>query len=116
MSTLPQHSRVHPLTVYADLRAFAAAGLECLQPPRKGGPAKLLNQEQEARICHLADLSPIDLGLPVSRWTLCRLRAYLIKERIVQRISREHLRRVLKKGGCTLRASGAKSLAATHSD
>ena len=84
---------VHPLTVYADLRAFAAAGLGCLQPPRTSGPAKLLDREQESRICRLAEGSPIDLGLPFSRWTLRRLRAYLVKERIVPHISREHLRR-----------------------
>jgi transposase len=106
---------VHPLTIYADLRAFAAAGLGCLQPPRRGGPAKLLDPEQEARICHLAEASPIDLGLPFSRWTLRRLRAYLIKERVVGRISREHLRRVLRKGGCATPASSARSLAATRS-
>ena len=105
----------HPLTIYADLRAFAAAGLGCLQPPRTGGPAKLLSQEQEARICRLAEASPIDLGLPFSRWTLRRLRAHLVRERIVPRISREHLRRVLRKGGCASPASNAKSSAATRS-
>lgn len=105
----------HPLTVYADLHAFAASGLGCLQQPRTGGPAKLLNQEQEARICRLAETSPIDLGLPFSRWTLRRLRAYLVRERIVPKISREHLRRVLQKGGCTSPASGAKSSATTRS-
>jgi hypothetical protein len=37
--------------------------------------------------------------LPFARWSLAKLRAYLIRHRVVQAISREHLRRVLKKGG-----------------
>lgn len=105
----------HPLTIYADLRAFARNGLRCLQPPAHGGQPKQLTAAQEALICRLADGSPIDLGRPFSRWTLQKLRAYLLKERIVTHISREHLRRVLKKGGCMLPASGAKSSATTRS-
>jgi transposase len=105
----------HPLTIYADLRAFASGGLRCLQPPAHGGQSKQLTAAQEARICQLAASSPVDLGRPFSRWTLQKLRAYLLKERIVAHISREHLRRVLQKGGCTLRASNAKSSAVTRS-
>ncbi len=105
---------VHPLTVYADLQAFARSGLQCLQPPRHGGPAKLLSAAQEALICHLADQSPLEVGRPFSRWTLANLRAHLIKERVVKRISREQVRRVLQKGGCTLPASAAKSSVTTR--
>ncbi|MGA9923653.1 MAG: hypothetical protein WBQ29_09635, partial [Isosphaeraceae bacterium] len=41
--------------------------------------------------------APTTLGLPLGRWSLAKLRAYLIRQRIVPTISREHLRRVLKK-------------------
>jgi transposase len=105
----------HPLTIYADLRSFAASGLRCLQPPPHGGQPKQLSAAQEAHICRLADCSPVDLGRPFSRWTLAKLRAYLLKERVVAHISREHLRRVLRKGGCTSPASGARSQAPTRS-
>lgn len=89
---------VGPLTIYQDLRAFAQQGLVCLKPPPTGGPLKQLDETQEAEILRLAQLSPIDLGLPFSRWSLSKLRDYLQQQRLVKRISREHLRRVLKKG------------------
>ena len=107
--------QAHPLTIYADLRAFARSGLQCLAPPSHGGQPKQLSAAQEAHICQLAVGSPIDVGRPFSRWTLAKLRAYLLKERIVAHISREQVRRVLEKGGCTLLASSAKSSATTHS-
>jgi transposase len=101
----------HPLTIYADLWAFASDGLQCLVPPPHGGQPKQLTPAQEAYICQLALGSPIDLGRPFSRWTLATLRAYLLKERVVSHISREQVRRVLKKGACALPAASAKSSA-----
>ena len=51
------------------------------------------------------------MGLPYSRWTLAKLRAYLIRERLVKAISREHLRRVLKKGVTASATCGVSSSA-----
>ena len=45
-------------------------------------------------IWRLAERSPLALGLPFARWSLAKLRAYLIRKRLVKAISREHLRRV----------------------
>jgi hypothetical protein len=47
------------------------------------------------------------LGLPYGRWSLAKLRAYLIQPRLLKTISREHLRRVRKKGGWLFVASRA---------
>lgn len=102
---------VHRNTVYADLRAFARHGLSALSRPRKLGAPPRLSTRQIAAIWHLADRSPTTLGLPFGRWSLAKLRAYLIRERIVPAISREHLRRVLKKGGTLFATSGASSSA-----
>lgn len=54
---------------------------------------------QKAAICRIADPSPQDLGLSFGRWSLSKLRTYLIRQGMVQKISRKHLGRVLKKGG-----------------
>ena len=96
-----------PLTIYRDLRLFDKFGLTCLQPTKRG-VCKRLTDEQEEEILRIANCSPIDLGKPFSHWSLSKLKAYLRKERIVAKISREHLRRVLKKGGFTLPTSNAK--------
>lgn len=90
--------QVHVNTIYDDLRAFALQGLRCLQPTQRGAPPRLTAAQHKA-IWHLAERSPLALGLPFARWSLAKLRAYLIRQHLVKVISREHLRRVLKKGG-----------------
>jgi transposase len=88
----------HVNTIYADLRAFARHGLRCLEPTRRrGAPARLTTAQLKA-IWRLAEQSPLTLGLPFARWSRAKRRAYLIRRRLVKAISREHLRRVLKKG------------------
>jgi transposase len=90
---------VHVKTTYADLHAFGRHGLRCLQPTRRVGAPPRLTPAQLKAIWRLAEQSPLARGLPFARWSLAKLRAYLIRERLVKAISREHLRRVLKKGG-----------------
>jgi transposase len=101
--------QVHVNTVYADLRDFARHGLSSLSQPRTVGAPPSLSQEQIAAIWRLAGQSPTTLELPFGRWTLAKLRDVLIREKVVKSISREHLRRVLKKGGTHFAASAASS-------
>jgi transposase len=90
---------VYRNTVYADLHAFHHYGLAGLQGPRGLGAPPRLTSAQIATICRLADQSPTALGLPYGHWSLAKLRAYLLKQRILKAISREHLRRLLEKRG-----------------
>jgi hypothetical protein len=68
-----------------------------------------LTSAQHKAIWRLAEQSPLAKGLPFARWSLAKSRAYLIRERLVKAISREHLRRVLKKGGSVCAACAANS-------
>ncbi len=90
--------RVHPNTVYADLHAFDEQGLASLQPlPRGGAPARL-TEAQRTEIARLAEQAPSEFGLPYGRWSLSKFQDFLIhRQRVVPYISREHLRRLLKK-------------------
>jgi transposase len=106
--------QVHVNTVYADLRDFAQHGLSSLSRPRTVGAPPSLFQEQIESIWRLAGQPPTTLGLPFGRWTLAKLRDVLIREKVVKTISREHLRRVLKKGGTHSAASAANSSAPTR--
>lgn len=99
---------VHANTTYADLRSFARHGLRSLRPTTRGAPSRLTPAQRRA-IWRLAEQSPLRLGLPFARWSLAKLRAYLIQQRLVKAISREHLRRVLKKGGSTCAGCVASS-------
>lgn len=105
--------QVHANTVYADLRDFARHGLSSLSRPRTVGASPSLSGEQIATIRRVAGQPPTALGLPFGRWSLANLRDYLLRRRVVEAISREHLRRVLKKGGTPCAASSANSSVTT---
>jgi len=98
----------HANTIYAYFRAFARHGLRSLRATTRGAPPRLTPAQRRA-IWRLAEQSPLRLGLPFARWSLAKLRAYLIRQRLVRGISREHLRRVLKKGGSACAGCGASS-------
>jgi transposase len=100
---------VHINTVYSDLRAFNTLGVACARQRMRGGAPPRLSCEQRAEIVRLAETSPGQVDLPFGRWSLSKLREYLIKRRVVKAISREHLRRVLKKGACSLAPSSGSS-------
>jgi transposase len=98
--------QVHVNTIYADLHTFDAEGVRAVYQSRSPGAPAQLTGGQTAAICGIADQSPQELGLCYGRWSLSKLRTYLIRQGIVKKISRKHLWRVLKKGGC---ASGGSS-------
>ncbi len=98
----------HTHTIYADLQAFARHGLRSLRAATRGAPPRL-TPVQRRTIWRLAEQSPLRLGLPFARWSLAKLRAYLIRQRLVRVISREHLRRVLKRGGSACAGCAASS-------
>lgn len=104
---------VHANTIYIDLHAFDQRGLKAVEQSRPRGAPAHLTPHKEAEICRLADRLPYEIGLPYGRWSLTKLRSYLIKSRLVKAISREHLRRVLKKGGLISAVCNVSSSAMT---
>lgn len=89
---------VHVNTIYTCLHRFACAGTAFLQHlPRQGAPTRI-TMEQIDEIAHIAEQSPTEFGLPYGRWSLAKLQEYVVHQRhLLKAISREHLRRVLKK-------------------
>ncbi len=105
----------HPNTIRADLHAFDRDGCGAVQAAGRITAPRGFTPEQIAEVCRLAETAPYELGLPWGRWSLSKLRDYLLKERFCRHLSREHLRRLLRKGGCTWPASGARSSVQTRS-
>ncbi len=102
--------RAHPNTIYADLHAFGRDGLACLQPLAVGGAPQRITSEQLARLWDWAERLPSDFGLLDARWTLASFREFVVRrQRLLKRISLEHLRRVLKKRIFAFGASNVSS-------
>jgi transposase len=107
--------QTHPNTVYADLHAFEQQGLRSVRQRPQSGAVARITPVQRNEILRLAETAPTELGLPWGRWSLAKLRDYLRHQKLVPAISREHLRRILKKGACPCAGSGANSSVPTRS-
>ncbi len=113
---IAQALQVHFNTIYADLRAFAREGLACLRALSRGGAPQRITAQQRAAIGEWAECSPRELGLLDARWTLASFREFLVKrQRLLKRISLEHLRRILKKRIFAFGARNANCSAPIHS-
>lgn len=93
---------VHVNTIYACLHRFAHMGMslfQCVAP--QGAPPRITTTQLD-EVVRVAEQSPTEFGLPYGRWSLAKLQEYLIDQRrLLKAISREHLRRLLKKSTFT---------------
>jgi transposase len=80
---------------------FNVDGMDSLRPPIGGGHPRRIDDATREGIRAIALARPGDLGEPGTRWSLSRLRRYLLRRRVVKAISKEHLRRLLNKMGIT---------------
>lgn len=64
--------------------------------PYKPGPPPKFDAETRQRIVKIAQTPPRQLGLLFSTWTLHNLKGYLAKTGVVDHISHETLRKILK--------------------
>jgi transposase len=83
------------------IKEFNDEGFASLRPRAGGGRPRRIDGAARERIVAVALSRPRDLGVPLTRWSLRRLRAFLVQRRIVDAISVEHLRRILRAEGIT---------------
>lgn len=89
---------LHVNTIYTYLHGFARAGLAFAERFQRPGAAARISAAQLDEIARIAEQAPTEVGLPYGRWSLAKLQDYLIHQRrLLKRLSREHLRRLLKK-------------------
>ena len=62
---------------------FNADGMGSLRPPTGGGHPRRIDDDAREQIRAIALARPCDLGEPGTRWSLCRLRRYLIRRQVV---------------------------------
>lgn len=83
------------------IKEFNEEGFESLNPAARAGRPRRIDDGRREQIVAVALARPRDLGVPLNRWSLRRLRDYLIKSKVVGHISVEHLRRILRAEGIT---------------
>ena len=92
-----------PAHVRTVIKAFNAEGFEGLAPKYGGGRPPKFTEEQRSLIIETALCPPHLLGQPFTRWSLAKLRDFIIHERIVDSISLETIRQMLKGAKVKLR-------------
>jgi len=83
------------------IRNFNADGFDSLYPRYKGGRAPKFTLGQRREIKKIAKSHPADHGLPFSVWSLAKLADFLVAEGVVEDISHEGLRTLLREEGVT---------------
>jgi transposase len=80
---------------------FNADGFSSLYPRYKGGRPPKFGLAQRREIKKIAKSHPADHGLPFSTWSLSKLGEFLVAEGVVDDISHEGLRALLREEGVT---------------
>ena len=83
------------------IHEFNTLGMESLRPFVGGGRQRVIDQSTRDRVVAIALACPRLYGEPLTRWSLRRLRRYLLRRRIVRQISVEGLRQILHAAGVT---------------
>lgn len=92
-------------TIAAWLSRFERSGFAGLRDrPRPGRPQKLTPDVQR-RIALAAGSRPRDLGVHIAKWSLSKLREYLVRTGMVPFLSLESLRTALRRGGLSLKTA-----------
>ena len=106
---------VHLNTVLHYIRGFHRGRLRWVTQRKKGGRPREISRRIERQIVALVQREPTAVGLPHGTWSLSRLQWFVTKKRKwLRKVSREHLRRLLKKTTFTCGASNANFTAKTH--
>jgi len=95
---ISQTVNLHPINVRKWIHRYTANGIDGLRSGKSPGRPPLFTNNQRRQISKIANTSPRSLGLNFSRWSLQRLRRYLIEQGVVERISIETIRQIIQSG------------------
>ena len=81
------------------IHAFNERGFPSLDPDYRGGRPRKTTPAQRDRIVAVARTRPDHQGVPLTRWSLPKLRPHLLEAEIVGELSQTSLRRILAEAG-----------------
>src|SRR5207247_6343840 len=91
-------------TVREVIHNFNRDGFDGLWPRYRGGRPRTFTLPQRQAIKRLALAVSTDLGQPFATWSLAKLADYLVAEEVVDDISHEGLRQLLREEGVSFQA------------
>lgn len=97
---IAQIVEAHPANLRKWIHRFNKMGCRGLKTRRSGGAKPRFTEAQKRRIIALARSRPRELGLNFTSWTLHKLAEEAEKRHIVEQISHEYVRQILKAANC----------------
>lgn len=97
---------IHMSSVRYWIHRFNQEGMLALRPREARGWGSQVDSDVRAALVQLATTPPREMGLKFTSWTLRQLRKHLIEQGIVQEISHETIRRILKNENIDWQAFG----------
>ncbi len=90
---------LHPINVRKWIHRFNQDGINGLRSGKSPGRPPLFTDKQRRQISRIAMTNPRVLGQNFSKWSLQRLRKYLIEQAVVKCISVETVRQIVQTQG-----------------
>ena len=84
---------------------FNEQGFGALDPKWSSGRPRRIDAATREQICRIARCQPSDLGLAFTVWSLSKMVDYLLKQRVVDQISTETVRQILRENHITWQAT-----------
>jgi transposase len=97
---------LHPINVRKWIHRYNKQGLDGLRSGKSPGRPPVFTEAQRQAIVKIASAAPASLDLPFNQWSLQRLRKYLIDDEVVDQISVETIRQILRAHGMQPRGMG----------
>ena len=98
---------LHPINVRKWIHRYNNHGLDGLRSGKSPGRPPVFTEAQRKAIVDIASADPASLNLPFNQWSLQRLRKYLIDDEVVDQISVETIRQILRAHGIQPRLMGS---------
>lgn len=95
----------YEIKVRSAIKSFNKEGMSCLTRKKRKYTAKKMNPTAVGKILQIASTDPVKLNQPFSTWSLSKLKSYIMKEGIVDYVSRPTLMKVLKQNKMKLKKS-----------
>ena len=102
-----------PRKVRNAIKAYNKIGLEALKRGKAKGAEPKFTKEQKAKIVMTASTDPIKLDLHFTTWSLPKLKKYFITKKIVDSISIETIRNIMKDMELSLKRAKEGSIVMT---
>ena len=99
---------LHPINVRKWIHRFNTDGLDGLHSGKSPGRPPVFTDAQRQAIVDIASADPRSMELPFNQWSLQRLRKYLIDGAVVDQISVETIRQILRAHGIQPRSMGGQ--------